>query len=73
PGNEVWVESAQDGFDAAIHRVVKDSDGEIIDEHTFRSTYVPARNVVLVAPGEAGGDNGDSSNGDSGDDENSDD
>lgn len=50
PGQEVWVENAEDGFTAAIHRVVKDSDGNVLDDHVFTSFYQPASNVVLVGP-----------------------
>jgi vancomycin resistance protein YoaR len=52
PGQEVNVETARDGFNAAIHRVVKDADGQVISDRTFESYYQPSRNVVLVAPGE---------------------
>lgn len=53
PGQEVWVETAQEGFSASIHRVVKDKDGNVLEDRTFDSYYTPARNVILVAPGEA--------------------
>lgn len=56
PGNQVAVESAQDGFNAAIHRVVRDGAGNVISDDTFHSYYQPARNVVLVAPGYGAGD-----------------
>ncbi len=49
-GTSTFVEHAEDGFDAAIHRVVK-KDGQVIDERTFISTYAPARNVTLVGTG----------------------
>jgi vancomycin resistance protein YoaR len=49
-GQSVFVEHAEDGFDAAIHRVVR-KDGQVIDEQTFVSTYQPARNVTLVGTG----------------------
>jgi vancomycin resistance protein YoaR len=49
-GQQVFVEHAEDGFDAAIHRVVR-KDGQVIDEHTFVSTYQAARNVTLVGTG----------------------
>jgi vancomycin resistance protein YoaR len=50
PGQEVWVEHAQNGFNASIHRVVKDAQGNVIDDHTFESYYLPAQNVILVGP-----------------------
>lgn len=54
PGQEVRVEVARDGFNASIHRVVKDGNGQVISDRTFDSYYQPSRNVVLVAPGEVG-------------------
>lgn len=50
PGQEVTVEQAQDGFSASIHRVVKDADGNVLEDRTFESSYLPARNVILVGP-----------------------
>jgi vancomycin resistance protein YoaR len=49
-GTQVYVEHAEDGFDASIHRVVR-KDGQIVDETTLHSTYAPARNVTLVGTG----------------------
>jgi vancomycin resistance protein YoaR len=46
-GTSVFVEHAEDGFDATIHRVVR-KDGQIIDEVSLFSSYAPARNVTLV-------------------------
>jgi vancomycin resistance protein YoaR len=51
PGQEVWVETARDGFASSIHRVVKDRDGNVINDRVFNSYYQPSRNVILVAPG----------------------
>ncbi|HMM40711.1 MAG TPA: VanW family protein [Thermomicrobiales bacterium] len=50
PGEQIFVEHAEDGFSAAIHRVVKDKDGNVIDDTTFNSYYQPSRNVTLVGP-----------------------
>lgn len=50
PGEQVFVEHAEDGFNAAIHRVVKDKDGNVIDDTTFNSYYQASRNVTLVGP-----------------------
>lgn len=50
PGQEVWVEHAEDGFSASIHRVVKDAEGNVIDDTVFNSYYEPARNMVLYNP-----------------------
>jgi len=49
-GQSVFVEHAEDGFDAAITRIVR-KDGQVIEERTFISTYQPARNVTLVGTG----------------------
>ena len=50
PGEQIFVEHAEDGFSAAIHRVVKDKDGNVIDDTTFNSYYQPSRNVTLGGP-----------------------
>lgn len=50
-GQSVYVEHAEDGFNAAIHRVVR-KDGNVIDDHVFESYYAPARNVTLVGTGQ---------------------
>jgi len=50
PGQEVVVEHAEDGFTAAIHRVVS-KDGQVISDTTLTSYYLPSRNVTLVGPG----------------------
>ncbi|CAN5692593.1 hypothetical protein BH23CHL2_BH23CHL2_12920 [soil metagenome] len=50
PGQEVRVEQAQDGFSASIHRVVTDAEGNVLLDTTFDSSYLPARNVILVGP-----------------------
>ena len=50
-GREVWVEHAQDGFSASIHRVVKDAEGNVLLDTTFDSYYQPARNLILVGVG----------------------
>jgi vancomycin resistance protein YoaR len=47
-GQSIQVESAVDGFDAANHIVVRDGAGNVLRDVTFRSTYVPARNVTQV-------------------------
>lgn len=49
-GSSVFVEHAEDGFNAAIHRVVK-KDGQVIDDTIFRSYYAPAKNTTLVGTG----------------------
>ncbi len=49
PGQEVWVETAQDGFDAAITRTVREG-GKVLETYTVKSHYVPARNVIRYNP-----------------------
>jgi len=49
-GTSVFVEHAEDGFNAAIHRVVK-KDGQVIEDTVFRSYYAPAKNTTLVGTG----------------------
>ncbi len=48
PGQSRQVESAVDGFDAANHTVVRDGAGNVLRDVTFRSSYVPSRNVTQV-------------------------
>ncbi len=49
PGQEVWVETAQDGFDVSITRTVRDGD-RVLETYTVKSHYVPARNVIRYNP-----------------------
>ncbi len=48
PGEELAVEHAVDGFDAANRVRVTDRAGVLVREATFLSTYYPSRNVVQV-------------------------
>jgi len=48
PGEELAVEHAVDGFDAANRVRVTDRAGVLVREATFLSTYYPSRNVVRV-------------------------
>ena len=48
-GQEVWVESAQDGFDVAVKRIVRQGD-KVLDEYTVKSRYRTAQNVVRFNP-----------------------
>jgi vancomycin resistance protein YoaR len=50
-GEEKQVETAQQGFDATIHRITKDKDGNVIDEYVLSSTYVPSVNRILRGTG----------------------
>ena len=49
-GTTVFVEHANDGFDTAVHRVVR-KDGQVIDEITLNAHYEPAVNTTLVGTG----------------------
>lgn len=46
-GYELWVESAEDGFDATIERLVT-KNGELVDRYLFTNHYEPAHNVLIV-------------------------
>jgi vancomycin resistance protein YoaR len=48
---KVRVEYAQDGFTSAIHRVVRDASGNVIDDWNAVSRYQPARNRFLIGTG----------------------
>ena len=48
PGEELVVEHAVDGFDAANRVRVLDRDGGVIRDVTFTSNYYPSRNVTQV-------------------------
>lgn len=48
---KIMVEHAADGFDSSIKRVVTDSNGNVIDEWTARSSYQPAYNRYLIGTG----------------------
>jgi vancomycin resistance protein YoaR len=49
-GQELQVESAQEGFDASIRRVIK-QDGEIVGETVISGTYGASRNTILRGTG----------------------
>jgi vancomycin resistance protein YoaR len=48
PGRELWIESAEDGFDVTVERLVKTKGGDIVDHYVFTNHYEPARNVMVV-------------------------
>lgn len=50
-GEERQVESAQQGFDATIRRVVTDKEGNLVEEFVYTSTYVPSVNRILRGTG----------------------
>ena len=49
-GQELQVETAQDGFDVSIHRTVKKGD-QLVDDVTLSSSFSPARNMTLRGKG----------------------
>lgn len=49
PGQRVWTEVAQDGFDVSIRRIVREGN-RVIDDLTVSSHYRPARNVERYGP-----------------------
>ena len=50
-GQELVVETAQDGFDVTIERRVKDGRGQEILSDAISGTYAPARNLTLRGTG----------------------
>jgi vancomycin resistance protein YoaR len=48
PGRELWIETAQDGFDVTVERLVKAKNGDLVDHYVFTNHYEPARNVMVV-------------------------
>ncbi len=46
-GYELWIESAEDGFDATIERLVT-KNGLTVDRYVFTNHYDPAHNVLVV-------------------------
>jgi hypothetical protein len=47
PGQELYIETAQDGFDVTVERLVKSKSGEIVDKYVFTNHYESARNVMV--------------------------
>jgi vancomycin resistance protein YoaR len=54
-GQELQVETAQEGFTAAVHRVVTDRNGQVVDDYVLTSTYAPSRNTILRGTGSGSG------------------
>jgi vancomycin resistance protein YoaR len=52
-GTELQVEHAAEGFSSSIHRVVKDKDGNVVDDYTVSSWYAASRNTTLRGTGPA--------------------
>lgn len=50
-GEELQVETAQEGFTSMIRRTVKDGNGSAIDEFVLESTYAASRNTTLRGTG----------------------
>jgi vancomycin resistance protein YoaR len=48
PGRELWIETAEDGFDVTVERLVKTKSGDVVDRYVFTNHYEPARNVMVV-------------------------
>lgn len=46
-GQELWIESAQDGFDVTIERTVTKG-GQVVGHYVYTNHYEPAHNVKLV-------------------------
>jgi hypothetical protein len=46
-GQELWVETAQDGFDVTIERTVTKRDA-LVDHYVYTNHYEPAHNVKVV-------------------------
>lgn len=51
-GQELQVESAQEGFDASIRRIIIDGDGQVIDDTTIAGTYAASHNTILRGTGQ---------------------
>jgi hypothetical protein len=47
PGQELYIETAQDGFDVTVERLVKSKSGELVDKYVFTNHYESARNVMV--------------------------
>ena len=50
-GQEMQVESAAEGFDTEITRVVT-KDGEVVDHYVMTSSFAPSRNTILRGVGQ---------------------
>ena len=50
PGTVKQIDWATEGADAFVTRIVKNADGEIIEERTFASHYIPYPNTYHYAP-----------------------
>lgn len=48
---KILVEHAADGFDSSISRTVTDASGNVIDQWTAKSSYLPAHNRYLIGTG----------------------
>jgi len=50
-GEELKVETAQEGFTSTISRTVRDVNGAVVDEYIHESTYAASRNTTLRGTG----------------------
>jgi len=50
-GEELQVEHAREGFTSTITRIVRDGDGDIVDEYVLSSTYAASRDTTLRGTG----------------------
>ncbi len=50
-GQNLQVETAQDGFTSTITRIVKDGSGAMVDEYVLEDTYAASRNLTLRGTG----------------------
>lgn len=51
PGTVEKIDWATEGADVAVHRLVYNADGEIIEDRTFESSYIPVPNVYHYGSG----------------------
>ncbi|MCA9920889.1 MAG: hypothetical protein KC421_00885, partial [Anaerolineales bacterium] len=51
PGTVEQIDWATEGADVTVHRLVYNADGDVIEERTFTSHYLPVPNVFQYGPG----------------------
>ena len=50
-GTTEQIDWATEGADVAVHRIVRNADGEVIDDRLFESQYIPYPNTFHYGPG----------------------
>ncbi len=50
-GTTEQIDWATQGADVSVHRIVKNADGEVIDDRVFNSHYIPYPNTFHYGPG----------------------